>query len=84
MKTDCQEWQWERCFHSKGAIKGIIVRLRQIANYASTLPEESEELEIIVAILGNMLQMWDGKKVKERSWDKYERFKKGLANRRRN
>jgi len=79
MKNIRQKWQWERCFHSKGTIAGITVRLRQVANYASTLPEESEELKVMAAKLGNMVQIWSDERVRKRSWDKYKHLKKEIT-----
>lgn len=71
MRTNRQKWQWERCWSNKGGVTGAAARLRQIANCASTLPEESEELKVIAAKLGNMAQIWNDERVKKRSWNRY-------------
>ena len=71
MKTNHQKWQWERLFYGIGILGSATNGLRQLANCASTLPEESEELKVIAAKLGNMAQVWDDERIKKRSWNMY-------------
>ena len=71
MRTKKQNWAFERCWCNKGGIAGAAARLRMIANCASTLPQESEELKAIAAKLGNMAQIWNDEKIKKRSWNMY-------------
>ena len=81
MRTKRQKWQWERCFNGKGNLKMATVILRSLASHASTLPQESEELKVIAAKLGNMAQIWNDERVKKRSWDRYKFVNKIGGNR---
>ena len=72
-RTKCQKWASERCWCNRSGMLYTAVRLRQIANCASTLPQESEELKVIAAKLGNMAQIWNDERLKKQSWDKYRR-----------
>jgi len=67
MRSTRQNWAWERCFNSKGGLASSAGLLRSIASRASTLPQESEELKVIAAKLGNMAQIWNDEKLKQRS-----------------
>ena len=71
MRTNRQKWQSERCWRNRGSIARTTALLRIVANCASTLPQESEELKIIAAKLGNMAQIWNDERVKRRSWNMY-------------
>ena len=71
MQTKRQKWVFERCWCNKGGVASAAARLRQIANCTSTLPQESEELKVIAAKLGNMAQIWNDERVKKRSWNMY-------------
>ena len=81
MRTNRQKWQWERCFNGKGSLTMATMMLRNLAPRASTLPQESKELKVVAAKLGNMAQIWNDERVKKRSWNRYRFVNKIGGNR---
>ena len=73
MKSKLQKWVWKRCFHNKGSLTGIAIRLRKIAACQSTLLSESKVLTSAAIRIEALTALWNDKEVKQESWLKFKK-----------
>jgi hypothetical protein len=65
--TKSQDWARERCWHNKGSLAGIIVRISQIASSDSTLDTEYNKLLTANDYLQRVLDQWNSRKDESKS-----------------
>ena len=66
-----QNWQFERQFHNKGRLLGMIASARNIAKCDSTTERERINLEVIIDRLELALDF--NKQLERESWEQYKR-----------
>jgi hypothetical protein len=59
VRSKLQKWSRERCWHLKGSLAGIIVRISQIAAAESTTPDEYQALIRANDILQGVSDKWN-------------------------